>query len=74
MKTLAVVYNTRMLNALTAQLAQAGHVVRKGNISVTVRDAAGAKLLSSIGSGARRSVMVSDRVAAEYNLPLWATT
>lgn len=74
MKTLAVAYNTRMLNALVAQLAQAGHTVYKGNSIVTVRDQAGAKLLSALGSGTRRSVQVAPAVAAEYNLALWATS
>lgn len=74
MKTLAVAYNTRMLNELVAKLALEGHVVYRGNNIVTVRNQAGNKMLSALGSGTRRSVQVAPAVAAEYNLPLWATT
>lgn len=74
MHTLATVYNTRMLNDLTDRLAQAGHQVHKKTNIVVVRDAAGNRILSALGTGSRRVVHVSDRVAEEYNLPLWATT
>ena len=70
--TLAQALNRSQINALAQSLQVKGMTVDKASSYVSARNKDGVKVLSAIsGKGTSWSVMVTEALAAELNLPLW---